>query len=183
MKKFVIWLSIWLSIGWLASPSRGESVPKTMGKASQSHPSSGQEAYLQYEMQEAANIKLWQDTKLWNDVELWHKAEADNAADLKRKAQPVKVNRGTTRTVIAVTGDDIWSKLGACESGNNPTSVSANGLYKGAFQFVDATWQSLGYSGRASDHSYAEQLEGAKRLQARSGWSQWPRCAHRLGLI
>ena len=29
----------------------------------------------------------------------------------------------------------------------------------------------------------ATQLQAAKRLQARSGWGQWPSCARRLGLL
>lgn len=88
---------------------------------------------------------------------------------------------GQRSTPTPYTGD-VWSALARCESGNNATSRSANGLYTGAFQFADATWQSLGYSGEAADHPYATQLEGAQRLQARSGWGQWPRCARKLGL-
>lgn len=78
--------------------------------------------------------------------------------------------------------DGVWAALAACESGGNPAAGSSGGLYFGAFQFSVATWRSLGYSGNPTDHSYAVQLEAAKRLQARSGWGQWPRCARRLGL-
>ena len=77
---------------------------------------------------------------------------------------------------------DVWTALAACESGGNPTARSASGRYFGAFQFSLATWQSLGYEGNPVDHPYATQLEAAQRLQARSGWGQWPRCARRLGL-
>jgi len=77
---------------------------------------------------------------------------------------------------------DVWGRLAACESGGNPRARSASGLYHGAFQFSLATWRSLGYDGNPADHSYATQLEAAQRLQARSGWGQWPRCARRLGL-
>lgn len=76
----------------------------------------------------------------------------------------------------------VWTALALCESGGDPKARSADGRYYGAFQFSPATWQSLGYSGRASDHSYATQLRGAQRLQARDGWDQWPRCSSRLGL-
>jgi hypothetical protein len=76
-----------------------------------------------------------------------------------------------------------WAALAACESGGNPRARSASGLYFGAFQFSVATWRSLGYGGNPADHSYGTQLEAAKRLQARSGWGQWPRCARRLGLL
>lgn len=77
---------------------------------------------------------------------------------------------------------DVWARLAACESGGNPQARSASGLYFGAFQFSLATWRSLGYEGNPAEHSYATQLEAARRLQARSGWGQWPRCSRRLGL-
>lgn len=77
---------------------------------------------------------------------------------------------------------DVWAALAACESGGNPQARSANGLYQGAFQFSLATWRSLGYSGSPADHSYSDQVAAAQRLQARSGWGQWPKCSRRLGL-
>ena len=77
---------------------------------------------------------------------------------------------------------DVWTALAACESGGNPDAVSSGGRYHGAFQFSVATWQGLGYPGSPTDHPYAVQLEAAQRLQARSGWGQWPRCSRRLGL-
>jgi soluble lytic murein transglycosylase-like protein len=77
---------------------------------------------------------------------------------------------------------DIWAALARCESGGNPAARSANGRYTGAFQFSDATWHGLGYDGSAADHSYDVQVAAAQRLQARSGWGQWPRCSRQLGL-
>lgn len=85
-------------------------------------------------------------------------------------------------TVRSTVTGDVWGALARCESGGNPLSRSAGGRYTGAFQFADATWHSLGYEGSAADHPYETQLEGAKRLQARSGWGQWPRCSRKLGL-
>lgn len=103
---------------------------------------------------------------------------AQEAADARRaKDAQARASRGTR-----VRTGDVWGALAACESGGNPTSRSASGRYTGAFQFADATWQSLGYSGSAADHPYATQLAGAQRLQARSGWGQWPRCSRKLGL-
>lgn len=75
----------------------------------------------------------------------------------------------------------IWEALGQCESGNNPQKNTGNGFY-GAFQFLPSTWRSLGERGLPHQVSYATQLAAAKRLQARSGWGQWPACARRLGL-
>ncbi|WP_127573492.1 resuscitation-promoting factor [Georgenia faecalis] len=81
----------------------------------------------------------------------------------------------------AVSGD-VWARLAQCESGGNPTIVSANGLYHGLYQFSVATWQAVGGSGLPSQASPAEQTQRAQALQARSGWGQWPACSAKLGL-
>jgi septal ring factor EnvC (AmiA/AmiB activator) len=54
------------------------------------------------------------------------------------------------------------------ESGNNYNSPGG-----GAYQFQDATWHSLGYTGTASDYPPAVQDEAARKLQARDGWAPW----------
>ena len=100
---------------------------------------------------------------------------AKAGADSRRAAAAPRPSRSGVR-------GDVWAALARCESGGNASARSANGLYTGAFQFSNATWQSLGYEGSAADHPYAVQVEAAQRLQARSGWGQWPRCARKLGL-
>ncbi len=82
-----------------------------------------------------------------------------------------------------IVGDDIWTALARCESGGRPDAVSRSGKYHGAFQFSLATWRGIGMSGNPIDYPYDVQLGAAKRLQARSGWGQWPTCARKLGLI
>lgn len=77
----------------------------------------------------------------------------------------------------------VWAKLAQCESGGNPSAVSASGTYHGLYQFSVATWQAVGGTGLPSQASAAEQTKRAKILQARSGWGQWPACAAKLGLI
>lgn len=81
-----------------------------------------------------------------------------------------------------VRSGDIWTALAKCESNGNPNAVSRNGLYFGAYQFSLATWRSIGETGRPTDYSYGYQLAAAKRLQARSGWGQWPACSRKLNL-
>jgi hypothetical protein len=76
---------------------------------------------------------------------------------------------------------DVWAELRQCESNDNYADNTGNGYY-GAYQFSEATWQSLGYSGLPSEASPATQDAAAQRLQARSGWGQWPTCSRRLGL-
>nr|NLD41655.1 DUF348 domain-containing protein [Actinomycetales bacterium] len=79
-------------------------------------------------------------------------------------------------------GGDVWARLAQCESGGNPSIVSASGKYHGLYQFTVATWQSVGGSGLPSQASASEQTQRAQALQARSGWGQWPACSSKLGL-
>jgi len=81
---------------------------------------------------------------------------------------------------IAATADE-FAALRMCESGGNYQTNTGNGYY-GAYQFSLATWQSLGYTGYPHQASPATQDEAARRLQARSGWGQWPACSAKLGL-
>lgn len=82
----------------------------------------------------------------------------------------------------AAPSGDVWAALRQCESSGNYADNTGNGYY-GAYQFSEATWQSLGLSGLPSDAPPSVQDAAAQRLQARSGWGQWPVCARRLGLI
>ena len=73
----------------------------------------------------------------------------------------------------------VWDQLALCESGNtNDTGAP----YYGFWQFSAGTWRSMGEAGLPNDHSRERQLSAAKRLQARSGWAQWPHCSRKLGL-
>jgi len=64
--------------------------------------------------------------------------------------------------------DESFACIRQLESGNNYKSPGG-----GAYQFLDSTWQSLGYSGTASDHPPEVQDKAARELLARDGWSQW----------
>lgn len=64
--------------------------------------------------------------------------------------------------------DETFACIRQLESGNNYQSPGG-----GAYQFLDSTWQSLGYSGSAQDHPPEVQDKAARELLARSGWSQW----------
>jgi hypothetical protein len=88
------------------------------------------------------------------------------------------------RTVSAPAGGvsgDVWARLRQCESGGNYATNTGNGFY-GAYQFTQSTWTGLGYPGRPDLAPPAMQDEAAQKLQARSGWGQWPACSAALGL-
>jgi septal ring factor EnvC (AmiA/AmiB activator) len=66
------------------------------------------------------------------------------------------------------SASDPFACIRQLESGNNYRSPGG-----GAYQFQDATWQSLGYSGSAQDAPPAVQDQAARDLQAREGWKPW----------
>jgi hypothetical protein len=76
----------------------------------------------------------------------------------------------------------VWLALRRCESSDNYAENTGNGYY-GAYQFSQSTWTGLGFAGRPDQESAALQDEAAMKLQAQSGWGQWPACASALGLI
>jgi hypothetical protein len=78
----------------------------------------------------------------------------------------------------APSGDvtTILEQIAQCESGGDPTAVSADGRYFGKYQFSRATWRSVGGRGNPADASEAEQDRRAARLYRRAGTSPWPVC-------
>lgn len=77
--------------------------------------------------------------------------------------------------------DDAFARLRACESGGD-YGAKAGKRYFGAYQFSVPTWRSLGLDGLPHEAPPEVQDDAARRLQARSGWRQWPGCARKLGL-
>jgi hypothetical protein len=75
----------------------------------------------------------------------------------------------------------VWAELRQCESGGDYSIDTGNGYY-GAYQFSATTWHGLGYPGLPNQAAPSVQDQAAQRLQARSGWGQWPACSRKLGL-
>ena len=74
------------------------------------------------------------------------------------------------------------ARLRHCESGGRYELNTGNG-YFGAYQFSASTWLRLGFSGLPHQATPAVQDQAARKLQAKSGWGQWPACARKLGLL
>lgn len=69
------------------------------------------------------------------------------------------------------------AKIAQCESGGDPTVVSADGQYRGKYQFTRATWQAMGGTGDPAKAPEAVQDALAAKLYAASGTAPWPNCA------
>lgn len=82
-----------------------------------------------------------------------------------------------------IASDDIYMQLAYCESGARWDYNGSSG-YDGAFQFSPGTWNGMG-TGYAFAYLAPPdvQIDAAKRLIARSGWSQFPLCAKKLGML
>jgi peptidoglycan hydrolase-like protein with peptidoglycan-binding domain len=70
----------------------------------------------------------------------------------------------------------LLAKIAACESGGDPTAVSADGRFRGKYQFSLATWRAMGGKGDPAKAPEAEQDRRAAKLLAQSGTSPWPVC-------
>jgi hypothetical protein len=68
-------------------------------------------------------------------------------------------------------------RIAQCESGGNPSAVSADGTYRGKYQFDRETWRAMGGSGDPADAPEAEQDRIAAALLAQRGTAPWPVCA------
>jgi hypothetical protein len=117
----------------------------------------------------------------------------DRQALRQRIARQQRASRSGTRqrvvpaptpkpvTAAARPSDDlIWQRLRNCEAGGRYDRNSGNGYY-GAYQMSAGTWRSLGFKGLPHQAPPEVQDEAARKLQARSGWGQWPACSRRLG--
>jgi hypothetical protein len=79
--------------------------------------------------------------------------------------------------VASVALDPRVEAIAQCESGGDPTAVSADGQYRGKYQFSMETWRSIGGKGDPAEASEREQDRRAMKLFKRAGTAPWPNCA------
>jgi peptidoglycan hydrolase-like protein with peptidoglycan-binding domain len=85
--------------------------------------------------------------------------------------------RGSSAPADAAT---VLARIAQCESGGDPTAVSADRRYFGKYQFSRATWRSVGGRGNPARASEAEQDQRAAILYEREGTAPWPVCGRGL---
>ncbi len=107
---------------------------------------------------------------------------AAEAAALAAKAAKARLAAAATKTVIGPATGDVWYQLRMCEAGNDYARNSGNGYY-GAYQYNLGTWG--GYGGYQRPDLAPPEVQDAKaqETQAARGWSPWPACARKLGLM
>jgi hypothetical protein len=94
----------------------------------------------------------------------------------ERRARLRRERRAAFATLPAGVSMDTLEAIASCESGGDPTAISADGSYRGKYQFSFETWAAVGGSGDPAAASEAEQDYRAALLYAQSGSSPWPVC-------
>ncbi len=92
-----------------------------------------------------------------------------NASSAKYERLWDRVSRGNKR----------WARsTSKCESGRDPDAIGYGGRYRGAFQFMKATWRASPKSpgGDPIDYSYKTQAVVAVALKRSDGAHHWPVC-------
>jgi hypothetical protein len=100
----------------------------------------------------------------------------EEARAAKRAAEERRAETREAKAVQAVSVPPHLEAIALCESGGDPTAVSADGMYHGKYQFSVATWQAMGGTGLPSQAPEAEQDMRAAMLYEQSGPGQWPVC-------
>jgi peptidoglycan hydrolase-like protein with peptidoglycan-binding domain len=83
----------------------------------------------------------------------------------------------TTTGTSGPSSTGVLAQIAQCESGGDPTAVSADGRYFGKYQFSRRTWRAVGGRGNPAYASEAEQDRRAAILYRRHGGTPWPNCA------
>jgi hypothetical protein len=89
-------------------------------------------------------------------------ATDDDAASEAAATQPV--------------ADGTLERIAQCESGGDPAAISADGTYRGKYQFDRTTWKQMGGDGDPAEAPEAEQDRIAAKLLAQRGTTPWPNC-------
>ena len=110
------------------------------------------------------------------------RADRRSARDRSAAAAPGATRATTPRNGRwpAVAGGPsraVLERIAWCESRGNPRAIGGGGQFRGKYQFMQSTWESMGGRGDPAAASEAEQDYRAAVLFVRWGPGQWPVCA------
>lgn len=108
-------------------------------------------------------------------------AEAEQARANAARATSVATS-APAKAKLVIGGDDAWAQLRFCEAGGDYSKNTGNGYY-GAYQYDIRTWANYGGFARPDLAPPEVQDAKARATQAARGWSPWPACARKLGLL
>jgi hypothetical protein len=82
----------------------------------------------------------------------------------------------TTSVPADSSASAALARIAQCESGGDPTAISADGKYRGKYQFTRSTWAQMGGTGDPAAAPEAEQDQRAATLLGAQGTAPWPTC-------
>ena len=88
--------------------------------------------------------------------------------------------RGGLKSASEADAATVLARIAECESGGDPTAVSASGTYRGKYQFSRATWRALGGTGDPAAAPENVQDMYAAALYEERGLAPWPACAEKI---
>lgn len=104
--------------------------------------------------------------------------EISEISETSRESPVTTTHKESEAPVTTGSTADGWEDVRQCESGGN--YGYNDGTYRGAYNFDDQTWRTVGGTGSADDASPAEQDARAQRLYNERGSAPWPRCGRHL---
>lgn len=183
--KLTIGLAIVSSLTLLAVSwrSAGSSQEATAAAAAESPWAEDTEHIVaKMQAQQREKLRQLQIQQYLESVSVQRYLEAKYQEQIRRIQQQHRVYAAQAAPAVRASyvSGDVWERLARCESGMTNANTG-NGFY-GYFQFTLSTWHGMGMAGSPTDYDYGTQKSVAQRLQARSGWGQWPACSRKLGL-
>jgi peptidoglycan hydrolase-like protein with peptidoglycan-binding domain len=106
-----------------------------------------------------------------------HGLAVDGVAGPSTLAELGLTSQPSDSTAAPAPESSTLQRIAQCESGGDPSAVSADGTYRGKYQFDRETWSAMGGSGDPADAPEAEQDRIAAKLLAARGTAPWPNCA------
>lgn len=104
----------------------------------------------------------------WQAMDDARRAEEARQAEAARQSS----TSGSRRSGCA----DQMACIRECESHGDYGAVSSGGTYRGAYQFDQTTWESVGGTGDPAAAPPEEQDARAAALYSQQGSSPWPNC-------
>lgn len=95
-------------------------------------------------------------------------------------AADASTSTDSTNRTYPEPSPEQWAQLRWCESSGNYQVTNFSGKYRGAYQFDQATWESVGGSGDPAAAAPPEQDKRAKILYDTRGSAPWPYCGRYL---